>query len=60
MKNINFFPIIIEPNDEEGFFASCSTLQGCHAEGKTYGEAIENIQDVIKIHIEARKSHKCG
>ena len=42
-KKISFFPITIESLDEGGFFADCSILQGCHAEGDTYGEAIENI-----------------
>jgi len=56
-KKIYFFPITIEALDEGGFLAACSVLQGCRAEGKSYGEAIENIQDVIKVHIEARKAH---
>ena len=56
-KRIYFFPISIESLKEGGFLAICSTLQGCRAEGQTYGEAIENIQDVIKVHIEARKAH---
>ena len=56
-KKIYFFPITIEPLREGGFLATCSVLQGCRAEGKSYGEAIENIQDVIKVHIEARKAH---
>lgn len=54
-KQIYFFPISIEPCEEGGFLATCETLQGCLAEGETYGQAIENIQDVIKIHLEARK-----
>jgi len=29
-------------------------LQGCHAEGETYLEALENIQDIIRIYIESR------
>lgn len=54
-KQIYFFPINIEPCEEGGFLATCETLQGCLAEGETYGQAIENIQDVIEIHLEARK-----
>jgi len=54
-KQIYFFPINIEPCEEGGFLATCETLQGCLAEGETYGQTIENIQDVIKIHLEARK-----
>ena len=57
-KKIYFFPISIEPCKEGGFLATCQTLQGCFAEGDTYGQAIENIQDVIRIHIEERKKHK--
>ena len=57
MNKIYLFPITIELCEEGGFFAKCSVLQGCHAEGKTYAETIENIQDVIKIHIEARKKN---
>jgi len=56
-KKISFFPITIESLDKGGFFADCSILQGCHAEGDTYGEAIENIQDVIEIHIAERRKH---
>lgn len=46
--------VIIEPCDEGGYFAICPALQGCHAEGETYLEALENIQDIIKIHLESR------
>ncbi len=56
-KNFHFFPITIESLEEGGFLASCSVLQGCRAEGKTYIKAMENIQDVIKVHLAARKEH---
>lgn len=57
MTKIHFFPIIVEPLDEGGFLAVCSVLQGCRAEGETYAKAIENIEDVIKVHLEARQAH---
>ena len=53
-----FLPIIIEPLEEGGFFATQPSLQGCPAKGKTYSEVIENIQEVIRVHLEARKAHK--
>lgn len=56
-NKLHIFPIIIEPLEEGGFLASCPSLQGCRAEGETYSETIENIQDVIKAHIEARKAN---
>ena len=46
--------IIIEPCEEGGYFAACPALQGCHAEGETYLEALVNIQDIIRIHLESR------
>ena len=51
------FSIIIE-KDEEGYFASCPELQGCYSQGDTYEEAIENIKDAIRLHIEDRL--ECG
>ena len=54
LKQTLIFPINIEPCEEGGFFANCPILQGCHAEGETYGEAIDNISDVIKAHIKIK------
>ena len=55
--NISLYPIIIEPCEEGGYFAHCPTLQGCHAEGETFGKVIDIINDVIKVHVELRKKH---
>jgi predicted RNase H-like HicB family nuclease len=46
-------PIIIE-RDSEGYFASCPPLQGCYTQGETYEEALANIEDAIRLHIEDR------
>lgn len=50
------FPIVIE-RDEDGYFADCPSLQGCHAQGVTYEEALDNIRDAIQLHIQDRKEH---
>jgi predicted RNase H-like HicB family nuclease len=52
MTNYRFW-VIIE-NDEDGYFASCNELQGCHTQGETYEEAMENIKDAISLHVEDR------
>jgi len=60
MKNgskISLYPIVIEPCEEGGYFAHCPTLPGCHAEGETFGQVIDTIQDVIKAHVELREKH---
>jgi predicted RNase H-like HicB family nuclease len=47
------FSIIIE-RDKDGYAVSCPELQGCYTQGDTYEEAMENIKDVIQLHIESR------
>lgn len=47
------FPIIIE-KDADGYFVSCPSLQGCYTQGDSYEEAIANIRDAIRLHIEDR------
>jgi len=46
--NTFHFSAIIE-KDEDGYFAYCPELQGCHTQGDTYEEALENIKDAIKL-----------
>lgn len=39
--------------DEDGFVvASCPSLPGCHTQGRTLEEALENIKDAIEIYVE--------
>ena len=52
MRHFNF-SIVIE-RDADGYFVSCPELQGCYSQGETYEEALENIKDAIKLHLEDR------
>lgn len=52
MKHLTL-PIIVE-SDPHGYFVSCPSLQGCYSQGETYEEAVENIKDAIRLHIEDR------
>ena len=45
-------PIEVDSLAEGGFLAVCPILQGCHAEGETIAEALENVQDVARNFIE--------
>jgi predicted RNase H-like HicB family nuclease len=47
------FPIIVE-SDPDGYFVTCPALQGCYSQGETYEEAIANIKDAIRLHVEDR------
>ena len=52
MKNYRF-SVVIE-RDADGYFAFCPELQGCYTQGETYEEALENIKDAIRLHVEDR------
>ena len=43
--------VIIE--SEEGFAVSCPALRGCHSQGATREEALENIRVAIREWLEA-------
>jgi predicted RNase H-like HicB family nuclease len=45
--------IVIE-HDADGYFVSCPALQGCYSQGETFVEAVENIRDAVRLHIEDR------
>jgi len=47
------FSVVIE-KDQEGYLAFCPELQGCYTQGKRYEEALENIKDAIRLHVEDR------
>lgn len=45
---------MILESDEDGYFVSCPALQGCYSQGETYEEAMANIKDAMRLHIEDR------
>lgn len=45
---------IIE-KDEYGYFAYCPELKGCHTQGDTMDEAIENLKEAVDLYIETYK-----
>jgi predicted RNase H-like HicB family nuclease len=50
------FTVVVERDEDGVFIASCPALQGCYSQGDTYEQALENLKDAIKLHIEARQS----
>jgi len=55
--NEYIFTVIIEKEEEGGYHAFCPILPGCHTQGETYEEVIENIKDAMKLYIESLKEH---
>jgi len=48
-------PADYHERDAEGFYVSCPPLQGCYSQGDTYDEALSNIKDAIRLHLEDRR-----
>jgi predicted RNase H-like HicB family nuclease len=47
------YRIVIEKGEDFGYVAHCPAIPGCHSQGQTMEEAIENIRDAIRGCIEA-------
>jgi predicted RNase H-like HicB family nuclease len=50
------FTVVVEKDEDGVYISSCPALQGCHSNGETYQEALENLREAIQLHIEARQS----
>ena len=52
------YTIMLDREEDGGYHAFCPALPGCHAQGDSYDEAIENIRDAIRLYIESLIAHK--
>lgn len=43
---MNYRVVLIE--SDEGFSVSCPALRGCHSQGETRQDALENIKEAIR------------
>ena len=43
--------IVIE-KDKNGYFAFCPELKGCHTQGDTLEEVLENIKEATELYLE--------
>lgn len=47
------YRIVLEKGEDFGYIAHCPAIPGCHSQGNTMEEAIENIKDAIRSCLEA-------
>lgn len=45
-------------DSEEGFSVSCPALRGCHSQGATREEALENIRTAIQESLDAESDER--
>ncbi len=51
------YTVILEREPDGGFHAYCPTLKGCHSQGDSLDEAIDNIREAIDIYLESVEAH---
>jgi predicted RNase H-like HicB family nuclease len=51
------YTVIFEAQPEGGYHASCPALPGCHSEGDTLDQAVENIREAITVYLESLRAH---
>ncbi|MBI5696345.1 MAG: type II toxin-antitoxin system HicB family antitoxin [Nitrospirae bacterium] len=51
------YTIIFEREEDGGYHAFAPALPGCHSQGDTYEEAVENIRDAVRLYIESLIAH---
>lgn len=47
------YTVILESEEEGGFHIWCPALKGCHSQGDTKEEALDNIQEAIAACLES-------
>ena len=47
------FKISIEQDEDGYYIATCPSLPGCISQGKTRREALRNIREAIKLHLDS-------
>jgi predicted RNase H-like HicB family nuclease len=53
-KQISYnYTVLLEKEQDGGYHAFCPVLRGCHSQGDTVEESIENITEAIEIYIES-------
>jgi predicted RNase H-like HicB family nuclease len=50
------YTVILEREADGGYHAFCPALKGCHTQGSTIEEALERVQEAIKLYVEDLKA----
>lgn len=52
-KQIYNYTVLLEKEEDGGYHAFCPMLKGCHSQGDSVEEAIENITEAIELYLES-------
>lgn len=51
-----YFTVILEREEDGGYHAFCPALKGCHTQGDTLDEALQNAREAIEAYVESLKA----
>ncbi|MEA5574581.1 type II toxin-antitoxin system HicB family antitoxin [Calothrix sp. UHCC 0171] len=52
-KQVYNYTVLLEKEQDGGYHAFCPVLKGCHSQGDTFEEAVENITEAIELCLES-------
>ena len=52
-KQVYNYTVILEKESGSGYHVFCPMLRGCHSQGDTFEDAIENITEAIELYLES-------
>jgi len=52
MKRVYEFDVVIVEDESGGYVAFVPSLPGCHTQGESIDEALENIKEAIELYLE--------
>lgn len=47
IKSVMNFKVVLQQDEDGGYIVSCPALPGCHSQGGSINEALENIKEAI-------------
>lgn len=47
MEKEHHFTVIIEPCEEGGYYGECPSLPGCHVQGESYEETLQELRAAV-------------
>jgi len=47
--------VVLEPQEEGGYFVHVPSLKGCYSQGETKKEALRNIKEAIELYVETKE-----
>lgn len=50
------YTVIIEREEGGDYHAFCPALPGCHSQGDSYEETVQNITEALQLYIESLKA----